>query len=24
VLVEDFKQLLSVKKGYGESEPIWH
>lgn len=24
VLVEDFKQLLSVEKGYGESEPIWH
>jgi hypothetical protein len=23
VLVEDFKQLLSVEKGYGESEPIW-
>ena len=23
VLVEDLKQLLSVKKGYRESEPIW-
>lgn len=24
VLVEDLEQLLSVEKGYGKSEPIWH